>query len=106
VSAGHATKSCETSLKKTLQWSGMGLPAEVSSYPKGQANTRVAMEESSRLHQLQQVACRECRPQNPRLKLWAVLEDTVCQKHHYSLDSLRRSHVKAAADLPGDRSVQ
>jgi len=77
----------------------MGLPAEASSYPKGQVNSRVAVEEPSSLHQLQQLACRECRPQNPRLKLWAVLEDTVCRKHHYSLDSLRRSLVKAAAEI-------
>jgi len=33
-------------------------------------------------------------------KLWAVLEDMVCQKHQNSLESLRRSLVKAAAEIP------
>ena len=33
-------------------------------------------------------------------KLWAVLEDMACQKHHNSLESLRRSLVKAAAEVP------
>jgi hypothetical protein len=32
-------------------------------------------------------------------QLWAVLEDTACQKH-YNLESLKRSLVKA--DSPGD----
>jgi hypothetical protein len=33
-------------------------------------------------------------------KLWAVLEDMACQKHHNSLESLRRSLEKAAAEIP------
>jgi len=33
-------------------------------------------------------------------KLWSVLEDMVCRKHHNSLDSLRRSLVKTAAEIP------
>jgi hypothetical protein len=33
-------------------------------------------------------------------KLWAISEDTACQKHHNSLESLRRSLVKAAAQIP------
>jgi len=33
-------------------------------------------------------------------KLWAVLEDTGCQKLHNILESLRRSLVKAAAEMP------
>jgi hypothetical protein len=33
-------------------------------------------------------------------KLWAVLEDMACQKDHNSLDSLRRSLVKTAAEIP------
>jgi hypothetical protein len=32
-------------------------------------------------------------------KLWAVLEDMACQKHHNNLDSLKRSLVKAAAEI-------
>ena len=33
-------------------------------------------------------------------KLWAVLEDMACQKHHNNLDSLKRYLVKAAAEIP------
>jgi len=33
-------------------------------------------------------------------KLWAVLEDMACRKCHNSLDSLKRSLVKAAAEIP------
>jgi len=33
-------------------------------------------------------------------KLWAVLEDMACQKRHNSLESLRRSLEKAAAEIP------
>jgi hypothetical protein len=33
-------------------------------------------------------------------KLWAILEDMACQKRHNSLESLRRSFVKAAAEIP------
>jgi hypothetical protein len=33
-------------------------------------------------------------------KLWAVLEDMACQKHHNSFGSLRRSLVKAAVEIP------
>ena len=36
----------------------------------------------------------------PNNKLWAVLEDMACQKCHNGLDSLRRSLVKAAAEIP------
>jgi hypothetical protein len=32
--------------------------------------------------------------------MWAVLEDMVCQKLHNSLENLRRSLVKAAAEIP------
>jgi len=38
---------------------------------------------------------------NPRdYKLWAVLEDTACQKRHNNLESLKRSLVKAVAGIP------
>jgi inhibitor of nuclear factor kappa-B kinase subunit alpha len=33
-------------------------------------------------------------------KLQAVLEDMDCQKHHNNLDSLKRSLMKAAAEIP------
>ena len=31
-------------------------------------------------------------------KLWAVLEDMLCQKRHYSLESMRRPLVKAVVE--------
>jgi hypothetical protein len=38
---------------------------------------------------------------NPRAyKLWAVLEYVACQKHHNNLGSLKRTLVKAAAEIP------
>ena len=33
-------------------------------------------------------------------KLWAVLEDMTCQKRHNNLNSLKRSLVKAVAQIP------
>jgi hypothetical protein len=33
-------------------------------------------------------------------KLWALLEDMACRKHHNSPESLRRFLVKAAAGIP------
>jgi hypothetical protein len=33
-------------------------------------------------------------------KLWAVLEEMTCQKRHKNLKSLKRSLVKAAAEIP------
>jgi len=33
-------------------------------------------------------------------KLWALLEDEACQKYHNNLDSLKRSLVKAVAEIP------
>jgi len=38
---------------------------------------------------------------NPQdYKLWAVLEDMACRKHHNNLDSLRKSFMKVAAEIP------
>jgi len=36
----------------------------------------------------------------PDNKLWALLEDMVCRNCHNSLESLRRSLLKAAAEIP------
>jgi len=33
-------------------------------------------------------------------KLWVILEDMACQKHRNSLESMRRSPVKVAAEIP------
>jgi inhibitor of nuclear factor kappa-B kinase subunit alpha len=35
-------------------------------------------------------------------KLWTVLEDTACRKRHNNLDNLKRSLLKAAAEIPLD----
>jgi len=43
----------------------MGLPAGLSSCPKGLDNSGVAVEEPSGLHQHRELAFRECRPQIP-----------------------------------------
>jgi len=68
--------------------------------PKSQDDSVVAAQERSGLYQRQGLALGESRPQNLRdYKLWAVLEGMACQKHH-NLDSLKRSLVKAAAEIP------
>jgi len=33
-------------------------------------------------------------------KLWAVLKDMACRKHHNNLESLKRSLIKAVAEIP------
>jgi len=43
----------------------MGLPAGLSSYPKGPDVSGVAVEEPSGIHQCRELAFGECRPQNP-----------------------------------------
>jgi len=78
----------------------MGLPAGLSSCPKGQNNSGVAAEEPSGLHQRRELAFRECSLTTLDNKLRAVMEDMACRKHHNSLESLRRSLVKAAAEIP------
>jgi inhibitor of nuclear factor kappa-B kinase subunit alpha len=38
---------------------------------------------------------------NPRdYKLWAVLENMLCQKHHNNMDSMKRTLLKAVAKIP------
>jgi hypothetical protein len=39
-------------------------------------------------------------------KLWAVLENMAYREHHNSLESLRRSLVKAATQIPLRQSVR
>ena len=46
----------------------MGLPAGLSSCPKGQDNSGVAAEEPSGVHQRWELVSGECRPQNPGQK--------------------------------------
>jgi len=78
----------------------MGLPAGLSSCPKGLDNSGVAAEEPTGLHQRRELAFGVCRPKPLDNKVWVVLEDMVCRKCHSSLESLRRSLVRAAAEIP------
>ena len=75
----------------------MGLTAGLSSCPKGQDNSGVAAEETSVLHQCQELAFGDLKILDNKLR--AVLEDVACRKRH-SLESLRRSLVKAEAEIP------
>ena len=63
------------------------------------------MEEPSGLHQCRGLALGECRAHTLDNKLWPVLEDMACRERHDSLESLRRSLVKAVAEVPWRRSV-
>jgi len=69
----------------------MCLPGGLSSCPKGVAAAFISAENwlsgSADLKTLDN-------------KLWAVLEDMACQKHHNGLVSLRRSLVKEVAEIP------
>jgi len=77
----------------------MGPPAGLSSCPKDQDNSGVAAEELSGLLQHRELAFRECRPQTLDKKLWAVFEGMACQKRHNGLENLRRSLVRAVAEI-------
>jgi len=78
----------------------MGLPAGISSCPKDQDNSGVAVEETSGLRQYRELAFGSTELKTLDNKLWAVLEDMVCRKCHNSPESLRRSLVKTAAEIP------
>ena len=79
----------------------MGLPAGLSSCPKGQDNSGVAVEEPSGLHQRWEWGfLGRADLKTLDNKLWAVLKDVACWKRHNSLETLRRSLVKAAAEIP------
>jgi hypothetical protein len=78
----------------------MGHPAELSSCPKAKT-----IQEWLRRNVLAFVSAEDWPSGSPDLnplgyKLWTVLEDKTCQKHHNNLDSLKRSLVKAAAEIP------
>jgi len=74
----------------------MGLPAGLSSCPQGQDDSGVAAEACSGIYQCRGLALGSPDPLDS--KLWAVLEDRACQKRH-NLDILKRSFVKAAAEI-------
>jgi hypothetical protein len=67
--------------------------------PKSQDVSGVDAEERSGLYQRRGLALGESRPQTRDYKLWAILEDKACQKRHNNLDCLKRSLVKATAEI-------
>jgi hypothetical protein len=78
----------------------MGLPAGLSSCPKAKRT-----QEWVRRNVVAFTSAEDWPSGSPDLKprdykLWAVLEDTACQKHHNNLESLKRSLMKAAAEIP------
>jgi len=78
----------------------MGLPAGLSSCPKAKMT-----QEWLRRNVPAFISIKDWPLGSPDLnpwdyKLWAVLEDMGCQKCHNNLDSLKRSLVKAAAEIP------
>jgi inhibitor of nuclear factor kappa-B kinase subunit alpha len=69
----------KTTAKTTQEWLWRHVPAFISAenWPSGSPNL------------------------NPLdYNLWAVFEDMACRKSHNSLDSLKRSLLKAAAEIP------
>jgi len=60
------------------------------------------VQEHSGLYQHRGLALGESRPQTWDYKLWAVLEDMACQKHHNNLDSLKIPRKSSGRDPPGE----
>jgi len=78
----------------------MGLPAGLSSYPKAKT-TQEWLRRNVPAFINAEVWPSGSPDLNPRdHKLWVVLEDMARQKRHNNLDSLKRSLVKAAAEIP------
>ena len=76
----------------------MSLPAELSSCPQDQDDSGVAAGDVPAF-----ISAEDWPSGSPDLnprgyQLWTVLEDMACQKHH-NLKSLKRSIVKAAAEI-------
>ena len=97
-------RTCSKELWNVLTWPSWvvwnGSSSRTQFLPKRPNSSGVAAEEPSGLHQHQELAFGECRPQTPNKRLWAVLEDMAWWKRHNSLESLRRSLVTAAAEIP------
>ena len=78
----------------------MSLPAELSSCPQDQDDSGVAAGDVPAF-----ISAEDWPSGSPDLnpldfKLWTVLEGIACRKRHNNLDSLKRSLVKAAAEIP------
>ena len=78
----------------------MGLPAGLSSCPKGPDNSGVLRSNLLAFISAENWPSGTADLKTLDNKLWAVLEDIARRKRHNSLDSLRRSLVKAASDIP------
>jgi len=78
----------------------MGLPVGLSSCPKAKTT-----QEWLQRNVLAFISAKDWPWGSPNLnprdyKLWAVLEDMACQKRHSNLDSVKRSLMKAATEIP------
>jgi len=78
----------------------MGLPAGLSSCPKVKTTQEWLQRNLLAFISSQNWLVGSADLKILDYKLWAVLEDMVFRKRHYSLESLRRSLVKAAAENP------
>jgi len=100
----YIKRPCYKELWNSLTWPSSvvrnGSSIRTQFLPKSQDNSGVAAEVRSCLYQHQGLAFSESDLNPWDYKLWAVLEDMACQKHHNNLDSLKRSLVKAAAEIP------
>ena len=77
----------------------MGLPAGLSSCPKGPDNSGVLRSNLLAFISAENWPSGTADLKTLDNKLWAVLEDMTCRKRHNSLESLRRSLVKAPAEI-------
>jgi len=78
----------------------MGIPAGLSSCPKAKTTQEWLQRNIPAF-----ISAEDWPSGSPDLnrwdyKLWAVLEDMACQKRHNNLDSLKRSLMKAAEEIP------
>jgi hypothetical protein len=78
----------------------MGLPAGLTSCPKAKTT-----QEWLRRNFPAFISAEDWPSRSPDLnhrdyKFWVVLEDMACQKRHNNLDSMKRSLVKTAAEIP------
>jgi len=77
----------------------------VSQQDSAPAHKAKMTQEWLRRHIMAFISAKDCPLGSPDLnpldyKLWDILEDMACQKRHNNLDSLKRSLVKAATQIP------
>jgi hypothetical protein len=78
----------------------MGLPAGLSSYPKAKTTQEWPQRNVPAFISVEDWPSGSPDLNSRDYKLWAVLEDMGCQKRHNNPDSLKRSLVKAVAEIP------